>query len=55
MGTKIEEITKIFGKIDFLESRGITYGAERIGPPVIQIMAGFKKSAQKSVLLAVII
>ena len=46
MGTKIEKITKIFGKIDFLESCGITYGAERIGLPVIQIMAGFKKATK---------
>ena len=47
MGTKIDEITKILSKIDFLESQGITYGAERIGPPVIQIMAGFKKKQPK--------
>ena len=46
MGTKIDKITKIFGRIDFLQGRGITYGAEGIGPPVIQIMAGFKKAAK---------
>jgi len=36
----MDQITKIFGKIDFLESQGITYGAKRIGSSVIQIMAG---------------
>ena len=40
MITKIDQITKIFGKIDFLERWGVTYRAKKIGPTVIQIMAG---------------
>jgi len=46
VGIKIDQITKIFGKIDFLESQGVTYGAERIGPPVISDNGRLKKAAK---------
>ena len=39
MGIKIDKITRIFDKVEYIKNRGVTYWAEKNGPIVIRIIS----------------
>jgi hypothetical protein len=43
MGAKIAKITKLFFNVEHLKNQGVTYWAERSGPPVVQIIDRLQK------------